>query len=156
MNDYFLLLGKSEIHQIQLIIDLLGSPNEKIWPSYVDLPGAKNFTFKHQPYNNLKQLFPWLSPSGILLMNNMFMFDPDKRISAEECLNSSYFRENPLPVDKELMPTFPEHRNFKDAWKDSPERQKSKTVEMAGGKRKNTKITDKLIEHLKGKKKKVF
>ena len=90
-------------------------------------------------------------------MNNMFMFDPAKRISAKDCLNSSYFRENPLPVDKELMPTFPEHRNFQEAWKDSPEggQQKSKSGDTTM-KRKSTKVTDKLIEHLKSKKRKAF
>ncbi|XP_057307490.1 cyclin-dependent kinase 10-like [Hydractinia symbiolongicarpus] len=148
-----LMPGRSEIHQMQLIIDLLGSPNEKIWPSYVDLPGAKNFTFKHQPYNNLKQRFPWLSSSGILLMNNMFMFDPEKRITACDSLKSSYFKDRPLPVEKAMLPTFPEHRNFLRAWKTTPEDGPEYT-RKDGKRKKNTKVTEKLREHLKVKKKK--
>lgn len=27
-----LLPGKNEVHQLELIIDLLGTPNERIWP----------------------------------------------------------------------------------------------------------------------------
>jgi len=110
-----LLPGTSEINQMQLIIDLLGSPNEKIWPGYESLPAAKNFSFKHQPYNNLNQKFTWLSASGIRLLNNLFMFDPTKRMSADVAMSSSYLREKPLPIDQNLMPTFPDYRNPKEA-----------------------------------------
>ena len=151
--------GNSEIHQMQLIIELLGSPNEKIWPSYVDLPFAEKFTFKHQPYNNIKQKFPWLSSVGILLLNNMFTFDPCKRITALDALNSAYFKEKPLPVNKSMIPSFPEHRNFKEVWDETEGgRGGKKYRDAAGGesskKRGNTKVTDDLIERMKTKIKK--
>ena len=69
--------------------------------------------FKRQPYNNLKHKFSWLSQAGLNLLNHMLMFDPCKRASASDCLQSSYFVEKPLPVEPDMMPTFPEHRNFK-------------------------------------------
>lgn len=133
--------GTSEINQLQLIIDLLGSPNEKIWPAFNDLPAARNFSFKHQPYNNLKPRFSWLSASGIRLLNNLFRFDPCKRITADDALLSSYFRENPLPIERGLMPTFPEHRNFQDI---------SNTNNQ---KRKDPNLSEKLKEHIIKKKK---
>lgn len=108
-----LLPGRSEIHQIELIIDLLGTPNDSIWPGYSELPVLENFTLKHQPYNNIKHIFPWLSSSGIRLLNLLFMYDPKKRISAEDCLQSAYFKEPPLPCEPQLMPSFPQHRNLK-------------------------------------------
>lgn len=43
------------------------------------------------------------------------MYDPKKRATAEECLQSSYFKEAPLPCDPKLMPSFPQHRNLKNA-----------------------------------------
>jgi cyclin-dependent kinase 10 len=46
----------------------------------------QEFTFKNQPYNNLKHKFPWLSPAGLRLLNFLFMYDPKKRATAEECL----------------------------------------------------------------------
>ena len=109
-----LLPGKSELNQLQLIIDLLGTPNDKIWPGYSELPGPKNFTFRHQPYNNLRHKFPWLTDAGITLLHQLFTYDPNRRIQAKTSLKSSYFKEKPLPVDPEMMPTFPEHRNFKE------------------------------------------
>ncbi|CAH0391260.1 unnamed protein product [Bemisia tabaci] len=108
-----LLPGRSEIAQIELIIDLLGTPSDAIWPEYSSLPALQNFTLKHQPYNNLKQRFPWLSAAGLRLLNFLFMYDPKQRATAEECLQSSYFRETPLPCEPKMMPTFPQHRNLK-------------------------------------------
>ncbi|PIK50483.1 putative cyclin-dependent kinase 10 [Apostichopus japonicus] len=105
-----LLPGTSELHQITLIVDLLGTPNDSIWPGFSDLPILKNYTLKVQPYNNLKAQFPWLLPSGQKLLNYLFMYDP-KRATAEECLESVYFNEQPLPCEPELMPSFPQHRN---------------------------------------------
>ncbi|KAK8738580.1 hypothetical protein OTU49_003949 [Cherax quadricarinatus] len=108
-----LLPGKSEIEQINLIINLLGTPNDTIWPDFSQLAAIENFTLKSQPYNNLKTKFPVLSPSGQRLLNFLFMYDPKRRATAEECLKSSYFKENPLPCDPRMMPTFPQHRNLK-------------------------------------------
>ena len=107
-----LLPGKSEINQIELVIDLLGTPNDKIWPGFSNLPMVQEFTLKSQPYNNLKHKFPWISAAGLRLLNFLFMYDPTKRASAEECLHSSYFKEPPFPADAKLMPTFPHHRNL--------------------------------------------
>lgn len=105
-----LLPGKSELHQIDLIVDLLGSPSESIWPGYTDLPGLKHYTLKVQPYNNLRQHFPWLTEAGLRLLNFLLMYDPRKRATAAECCSSSYFHETPQPCDASLMPTFPQHR----------------------------------------------
>lgn len=108
-----LLPGTSEIAQIDLIVDLLGTPSESIWPGFKELPACQNFTLRSQPYNNLKTKFPWLSQVGLRLLNFLFMYDPKKRATAKECLQSSYFKEAPLPIDPKLMPSFPQHRNLK-------------------------------------------
>jgi len=106
-----LLPGRSEINQLDLIIDLLGTPNVQIWPEIEDLPSLKEFTLKAQPYNNLKQKFPWLSQAGLRLLNFLFMYDPHKRATADECLQSTYFKEAPFPMEAKMMPSFPQHRN---------------------------------------------
>ena len=63
-------------------------------------------------YNNLKQKFSWLSQAGLRLLNFLFMYDPHKRATADECLQSTYFKEAPFPIDAKLMPSFPQHRNI--------------------------------------------
>uniref|UniRef100_A0A3Q3SAU6 cyclin-dependent kinase n=1 Tax=Mastacembelus armatus TaxID=205130 RepID=A0A3Q3SAU6_9TELE len=49
--------GKSEIDQINKIFKDLGSPSEKIWPGYSELPAVKKMTFTEYPYNNLRKRF---------------------------------------------------------------------------------------------------
>ncbi|XP_023588284.1 cyclin-dependent kinase 10 isoform X1 [Trichechus manatus latirostris] len=162
-----LLPGSSEIHQIDLIVQLLGTPSENIWPvgtraspptfptcrvylpyrssthcrahlmptpssahplpgplsapafpnpqGFSKLPLASQYSLRKQPYNNLKHKFPWLSEAGLRLLNFLFMYDPKKRATAGDCLESSYFKEKPLPCEPELMPTFPHHRNKRAA-----------------------------------------
>ncbi|KAM7346774.1 cyclin-dependent kinase 10 [Cochliomyia hominivorax] len=107
-----LLPGNTEIAQLELIIDLLGTPSESIWPDLTKMPALQNFTLKQHPYNNLRQKFQYLSAAGLRLLNFLFMYDPKKRATAEECLHSTYFKEPPLPCDPKLMPTFPQHRNM--------------------------------------------
>lgn len=105
-----LLPGRSDVHQIELIIEMFGTPSEAIWPGFNQLPMLENINLKKQPYNNLKHMFSWLTDAGIRLLNFLFMYDPMKRASAEDSLDSSYFKEQPYPCDPELMPTFPQHR----------------------------------------------
>ncbi|XP_064599005.1 cyclin-dependent kinase 10-like [Liolophura sinensis] len=122
-----LLPGRSEIHQIGLIVDMFGTPNESIWPGFDDLPMLEQCTLKSQPYNNLRHTYPWLSEAGVRLLNFLFMYDPKKRATAEDCLESSYFSENPLPCDPELMPSFPQHRLKRKAAENSKEESKPKS-----------------------------
>ncbi|KAM5207670.1 cyclin-dependent kinase 10 [Hipposideros larvatus] len=110
-----LLPGTSEIHQVDLIVQLLGTPSENIWPGFSKLPLVSQYSLRRQPYNNLKHRFPWLSEAGLRLLNLLFMYDPKKRATAGDCLESSYFKEKPLPCEPELMPTFPHHRNKRAA-----------------------------------------
>ena len=132
LNNKPLLPGKSEINQVELIVQLLGTPNDSIWPGFSSLPCVKNLTLKHQPYNNLKQKFHWLSENGIKFLNEFLMYNPRKRISARKArrlvlcasktliyfsftvllpFRSVYLQEKPLPADPEMMPTYPHHRN---------------------------------------------
>ncbi|KAA0724091.1 Cyclin-dependent kinase 10 [Triplophysa tibetana] len=106
-----LLPGASEIQQVDLIVQLLGTPSENIWPGFSRLPLVGQYSIRKQPYNNLKNKFAWLSEAGLRLLNLLFMYNPQRRATAKECLESSYFKEKPLPCEPELMPTFPHHRN---------------------------------------------
>uniref|UniRef100_A0A8B9LLL0 cyclin-dependent kinase n=1 Tax=Astyanax mexicanus TaxID=7994 RepID=A0A8B9LLL0_ASTMX len=100
--------GKSEIDQINKIFKDLGSPSEKIWPGYNELPAVKKMTFTEYPYNNLRKRFgALLSDQGFDLMNKFLTYCPAKRISADEALKHEYFRETPLPIEPSMFPTWP-------------------------------------------------
>ncbi|GMI95192.1 CYCLIN-DEPENDENT KINASE G2 [Hibiscus trionum] len=109
-----LFKGKSEIDQIHKIFDTLGTPSQKIWAGFSELPGAKA-NYSKQPYNLLRRKFPVasftgspiLSDAGFDLLNRLLTYDPEKRITADDALNHSWFCELPLPKSKEFLPTFP-------------------------------------------------
>ncbi|XP_070501703.1 cyclin-dependent kinase 10-like [Chironomus tepperi] len=122
-----LLPGKGEIAQLELIIDLLGTPSENIWPGFSQLPAIQNFTLRTQPYNNLKTKFPSLSQAGLRLLNLLFMYDPKKRATASESLDSNYFKEPPLPCNPKFIPSFPQHRNLKNAPSSSKKEESSRS-----------------------------
>ncbi|XP_077982610.1 cyclin-dependent kinase 10-like [Glandiceps talaboti] len=128
-----LMPGRSEIQQIDMIVELLGTPNDSIWPGFSKLPLLESFNLKKQPYNNLKHKFPWLTEAGLRLLNFLFVFDPKKRATAEDCLESSYFKEQPFPSDPELMPTFPEHRNKRKSTTSAKEARSSQYQELDFG-----------------------
>uniref|UniRef100_A0A6G3MLS4 Cyclin-dependent kinase 11B (Trinotate prediction) n=1 Tax=Henneguya salminicola TaxID=69463 RepID=A0A6G3MLS4_HENSL len=58
LSDFFinrpLFMGDSEINQILLIVESLGTPNDDIWPGFSLLPGAKTLNVPSQPYNTIK------------------------------------------------------------------------------------------------------
>ncbi len=108
-----LLPGKSEIDQLGLIVNLLGTPNESIWTGFSSLPAIQKIQLKSQPYNNIKQKYHWISDTGTRLINDFLTYDPAKRITARSAKRDKYFREKPHPVDPEMMPTYPHLRNSK-------------------------------------------
>ncbi|KAH0567199.1 hypothetical protein KQX54_007572 [Cotesia glomerata] len=108
--------GKSEIDQIQKIFKELGSPNDRIWPGYSNLPLVSKIPFAQSyPVNNLHQRFRLkLSDNGMELLCKMLTYDPAQRITAEDALQHPYFTESPLPIDPSMFPTWPAKSEAKD------------------------------------------
>ncbi|XP_043209788.1 cyclin-dependent kinase 11B-like [Amphibalanus amphitrite] len=100
--------GKSEADQINRIFKELGTPNEKIWPGYSELPAIKKMTFSEYPYNQLaNHLAGACTEKGVSLMNKLLTYDPKRRLTADEALAHSYFDEQPRPIEPGMFPTWP-------------------------------------------------
>uniref|UniRef100_A0A182Q4I6 cyclin-dependent kinase n=1 Tax=Anopheles farauti TaxID=69004 RepID=A0A182Q4I6_9DIPT len=100
--------GKTEIDQLNRIFKDLGTPNEKIWPGYGELPAVQKMTFTEYPVSNLRKKFAHLtSELGISLLQGLLTFDPKQRLTAEAALQHNYFKELPLPIDPAMFPTWP-------------------------------------------------
>jgi len=98
--------GMNEIDQLNQMVNLLGSPNDKIWPNFSSLPHSKKISL-NQPYSNLRHRFKNLTNEGFDLLNRMLAYDPKRRITCKEALNHPYFNERPLPKIPEMMRSFP-------------------------------------------------
>lgn len=79
--------------QINRIIDLFGTPTEKIWKGVEELPALQNFQLRVQPYNKLKSVMERASDSCLQLLNAFFTYDPSLRISAHDALCCRYLND---------------------------------------------------------------
>ncbi|KAI3466010.1 hypothetical protein Pfo_022673 [Paulownia fortunei] len=85
--------GKSVVHQLDLITDLLGTPsmdiifgvrNEKARKYLMDMRKKRPVPFAEK--------FPNADPSALKLLQKLLAFDPKDRPSAEEALSDPYFK----------------------------------------------------------------
>lgn len=86
--------GDTDIQQLGLIFQKLGTPEYHQWQSAKDLPTYLEFT--HPPPVPLHQQFPLLDPTGVDLLQKLLSLDPTKRISAQEALKHEFFHSKPV------------------------------------------------------------
>ncbi|KAJ2075182.1 hypothetical protein GGI09_008656 [Coemansia sp. S100] len=88
--------GKSEQQQVDLIVDMIGAPTERIWPGFQQLPMAPLLRIaKDKRYNNLKLVVRNVSANTTLLLNALLTYDPRKRLTVQGALDHPYFYEMP-------------------------------------------------------------
>eukprot|EP00038_Savillea_parva_P010800 m.192871 g.192871 ORF g.192871 m.192871 type:complete len:400 (+) comp18763_c0_seq1:214-1413(+) len=105
-----LLPGKSEEHQVELLVNMFGKPHDGIWPQFSSLSLSSEYRLPDQKYDNVKTHFSFLDDDGIDLLHRLFVYDPTQRITAAAARLHPYFTTPPLPVRPEDMPTFPQIR----------------------------------------------
>ena len=112
-----LFTGRGEMAQLDKIFQLLGTPNDEVWPGFSDLPHAQGKQFRQYRYSKLREMFPptnftgagCLSNAGFDLLRGLLAYDPAQRPSAAEALRHPWFDEQPLPKVAEDMPRFEEN-----------------------------------------------
>ncbi|KAI9766779.1 MAG: serine/threonine protein kinase, CMGC, CDC2/CDK sub [Geoglossum simile] len=101
-----ILAGKSDVNQLQMIFELVGTPTEETMPGWNELPGCEGVKdFKPQP-GNLAQQFRAQGSSAISLLSDLMKLDWRKRINAIDALKHPYFGNNPRPARPEDIPRF--------------------------------------------------
>ena len=87
-----LLPGRNETQQLQLICELLGTPTVQQWPSLPQYLAKSNTQMPDVPAatpSRLHDMFPELTDCGIDLMSKLLMYDPSRRITAKQALETS-------------------------------------------------------------------
>jgi cell division cycle 2-like protein len=87
-----LFQAKNEMEMLHMIFKLLGPPTNDSWPDYSQLPLAKTITLPSPQPHQFRSKFQYLTPAGLDLLMSLLSYDPERRISAEEALQHSYFR----------------------------------------------------------------
>ncbi|KAJ3221068.1 TFIIH complex serine/threonine-protein kinase subunit kin28 [Clydaea vesicula] len=96
------LAGETDIGQLQVIVRALGTPTEADWPDIKSLPDY--YDLPYFPRNSLGSLFTAAGVDALNLLEKMLVFDPLKRISAEEALRHFYFTNKPYPTKPHKLP----------------------------------------------------
>ncbi|KAJ1036643.1 hypothetical protein NDA13_000174 [Ustilago tritici] len=99
------LPGESDAEQLTTIFKALGTPTEKEWPSHKRLPDYT--TFEQHPKSNLADLFLAASPEALDFLQRTLLYDPLKRLSANQALHHSYFKQSPPPTPFRQLPRHP-------------------------------------------------
>lgn len=92
------LPGEGQIPQMNLMINLLGKPDHNSWPGLSRCRVYKTQNLREQRRNNLTDRLQQLNCGSALdILSRMFVYDPDRRASAEECLKLDWFEVAPFP-----------------------------------------------------------
>lgn len=105
MNRKPLFPGKDQMHQMRLLIELLGTPTESDL-GFVRNEDARRYInqLPQHPRQPLARVFPHVNPLAIDLMEKMLTFDPAKRITVEESLAHPYFARLHDIADEPVCP----------------------------------------------------
>jgi cyclin-dependent kinase 7 len=102
------MAGNTDIHQLELICQAIGSPTEETWPgvssleAYVPMEEGKNTAVRTK--KDFQNQFPQLSPAGIDLLMKMLTLDPNKRATSRSVLQHEWWTQLPKPSRKEDLP----------------------------------------------------
>ena len=96
------LPGKSDLDQGSKIVEVLGTPNEEQWPGMTSLPTYVPYT--EVPKCPFDQIFTASDALTIDLLERIIVWDPTKRLTAEEALQHPYFAADPPPTAPADLP----------------------------------------------------
>jgi len=91
--------GSSEMDQIYKICSILGTPTQKTWSEGFQLAAKIGLTFPQFSPVALSMVIPNASSEALQLIAEMLRYDPQKRITAPQILQHSYF-SGYVPVDR--------------------------------------------------------
>ncbi|XP_023293371.2 mitogen-activated protein kinase 15 [Lucilia cuprina] len=83
--------GSSEVDQLYKICSVLGTPDKNDWPEGYRLAAAIHFRYPDCVRVPLNSIVTRCSQSGLDLLEDLLLYDPDKRPTAQQSLKYPYF-----------------------------------------------------------------
>jgi hypothetical protein len=101
-----LFKGNDEMHQLQLIYQLCGTPSGDLEDKFKSLTHFEKFTFAQRYTNRIQRVFGHVFDKNTLaLLIRLIDLDPATRIKANQALDMDYFWVDP-PPPPERLPAF--------------------------------------------------
>lgn len=115
--------GSDHIHQLNLIMDILGTPSEAFMQK-ITSDSARSYIRSLPPLQrkNLHEVFTGANPLAVELLALMLELDSDVRITAEQALAHPYLRQYADPTDEPVSAPYDQSIEDMeltvDKWKD--------------------------------------
>ncbi|XP_054277661.1 mitogen-activated protein kinase p38b-like isoform X1 [Macrosteles quadrilineatus] len=105
--------GTDHIHQLNLIMEILGTPNAEFM-ARISSESARNYIQSLPPLarKDFNVVFRGANPEAIDLLEKMLELDAEKRITAEQALAHKYLAQYADPSDEPISP--PYDQSFED------------------------------------------
>lgn len=112
-----ILVGKSDVHQAQLVFELVGLPKD--WIHAAQLPNKSDYSIGLTCKRSLETRFRNLmTPDALAMLSGLLTLDPYKRFNAQDCLAHEFFTNEPRAVAPAQLPKFEEsHEIDKERFK---------------------------------------
>ncbi|KAG9014833.1 kinase subunit of RNA polymerase II carboxy-terminal domain kinase I [Tulasnella sp. JGI-2019a] len=92
--------GNDEIHQLEVIYRILGTPTPELWPALTDMPWYELVKPKDFHKNHFRVAFQkYLPPDALDLAEGLLAYDTEKRLTATQALNMPYFVSEDPPME---------------------------------------------------------
>ena len=101
------LPGNTDMHQLELICEGVGIPDEDNWPGVTKLDGYVKFDKAAAGTRDRKSFlfhFGTAGSEGVDLLMSMLALDPRKRCTARQVLEHGWWSSDPRPTAKENLP----------------------------------------------------
>ncbi|KAG9218908.1 hypothetical protein CCMSSC00406_0000978 [Pleurotus cornucopiae] len=86
--------GNDEIHQLDVIYRIFGTPDPQRWRGVGDLPWFELVKPREAMPNHFRELFKkWMSPAALDLAERLLAYDPEQRATATQAMAAPYFTE---------------------------------------------------------------
>ena len=124
-----ILVGKTDLHQAQLIFSLCGAPTLDSWPQAFGLPNAAELGKGVNYERTLESRFSNLmTQDAIDLFSALLALNPYRRINAIDALSHPYFTNDPKPCERSQLPLLEAHEIDRETFK--IEKDKRQTSDM--------------------------
>ncbi|KAI9701347.1 MAG: TFIIH complex serine/threonine-protein kinase subunit kin28 [Bogoriella megaspora] len=102
------MAGQTEMDQVHLIAQAIGTPTEENWPGVSKLPAyipvERKDVVPLRDRNYFQGLFGTAGTQGVDLLMKMLILDPRKRATAKQILQHEWWAAEPKPTKKENLP----------------------------------------------------
>ncbi|KAJ7682767.1 Pkinase-domain-containing protein [Mycena polygramma] len=91
--------GNDEIHQLDTIYRVIGTPTAERWSDVANLPWYELVKPRDQIPNHFRELFrKWMSQAALDLAERLLCYDPAARTTAAQAMEAPYFTQEDPPA----------------------------------------------------------